>query len=177
MRITRALTCLMPALFFALALLDYQCIRQEFVRWTAGIITFALYAAILVYGIKLPEKHKVPKTNDEEEMIKYVSGHRPNKLLGAQKIGIKFRFGDLKNPALLGLVLFAVFEIVLLIFLYLKFSPTNPLKIILFMVGGIVVVCLVGWAWWRICKTFFTLLLNYHQLDKENEQRQLFYTY
>ena len=176
MRITRALTCLMPALFLALALLDYQCISQEVVRWTAGIITFALYAAILVYGIILPKKHQVPKTHDKKKLMNYVGGHRRNKLLNHDKISIGFRFGDLTNPALLGLMLFAVFEIVLLIILYLKFSPTNSLKIFLFMVGGVVVACLVGWAWWRICKTFFTLLLNYHQLGKENEQRHLFYT-
>ena len=53
MRITRSLTCLMPALFFALALLDYQCPSQEVARWAAGGAVFAYYAVLLIICIFL----------------------------------------------------------------------------------------------------------------------------
>ena len=182
MRITRALTCLMPALFLALALLGYTCESQKVLRWIAGGITFSLYALVLTYGIflepvlkgilrrrKQPDllrKYLVPNTHNTKELFSYSKFHEPKEKMSGNYIRIIFRYWDLVNPALLGLMLFAVFEIVFLIVLHSFFSPTNTFKISLYMIGGLTVTGLVGWTWWRISKTFFTMLRHYDEFGK-----------
>ena len=92
MRITWALTCLMPARFLALALLDYQCKSQECVRLAFGGFTFLLYGAVLVYGIflrrLLPKEYRVPKTHQIEDLMNYVDGHKSAELSDRDKIRI-----------------------------------------------------------------------------------------
>jgi|GEM_PF-4549069 len=189
MRITRALTCLMPALFLALALFDYQCTSQEDVRWAAGGITFALYAIVLTYSIFFEctlkrilrrfdrlcvlGKYLVPKTHDIENLKNYVTIHKPKKRLNCEKIRIEIRFKDITNPATLGLILFIFFEIGLLYFLHGHHMQMDFVKILL-LGGGVVVTCLVGWAWWRISKTFFTFLRHYNQFGREKESIRFF---
>jgi len=173
MRITRAITCLMPALFLALALVDYQCKGQEGVRWAVGGGAFCFYALVLVSSIFLPEKclkkYKVPKTHPTEELYHFLIRFKWNELSTYEPahdgISIKFRPRDLfspVDPSMLGLMIFTISGIVLLVCLHFFYSPINIVRIILFL-GGILVTCLVGWAWWRISKTFFTLLRNYHK--------------
>ena len=175
MRITRAITCLMPALFLALALLDYQCNRQEWVRWAFGGGAFCFYALVLVSCIILPEKYpkkcQVPKTHPTETLCSTLVRFRWNELSNSnlksshEKIRIKFRPRDLfapVDPAILGLMIFTILGMVLLVCLYFSNSPINPVRIFLFL-GSFLVTCLVGWAWWRISKTFFTLLRNYDE--------------
>jgi hypothetical protein len=178
MRITRAITCLMPALFLAMALHDYQCESQVAVRHIAGGITFLLYAAFLAYSIFLRrilcailwcfkrrfmlEEYLVPTTHDAKSLAVYVGSHSPKRILYHNKIRIGFRFIDLTNPAILGLMIFTILGMVLLVCLYFSNSPINPVRIFLFL-GSFLVTCLVGWAWWRISKTFFTLLRNYDE--------------
>ena len=182
MRITRSLTCLMPALFLALALLDYTCESQKVIRWIAGGITISLYTLVLTYGIFLEpiferilrrgnridslRKYLVPNTHNKKALFSYSKFHEPKEKTNGNYIRIIFRYWDLVNPALLGLMLFAVFEIVFLIVLHSFFSPTNTFKISLYMIGGLAVTGLVGWTWWRISKTFFTMLRHYDEFGR-----------
>ena len=162
MRITRAITCLLPALFLALFLLDidpnceYESIRRAF-----GIGTFFFYAAVLVLNILLPKKFRAPKTYDTIKLLHYVDERRSKDFVKNNKIAIKNHPLDFTNPTTFCLILFAILEIVLVRF----FFPiqTNTVKILLYSVGNVIVTWLVGWAWWRISRTFFTLVRNYHR--------------
>ncbi len=145
MRITRAITCLMPALFLAMALHDYQCESQVVVRHIAGGITFLLYAAFLAYSIFLRrilcailwcfkrrfmlEEYLVPTTHDAKSLAVYVGSHSPKRILYHNKIRIGFRFIDLTNPAILGLMIFTILGMMLLVCLYFSNSPINPVRI------------------------------------------------
>jgi len=186
MRITRAITCLMPALFLAMALLDYRCDSQEAVRWAVGCVAFIFYAIFLGSSICLPKKYRdyfVPKTHPKYRLCHFLVRFKSNELLnyGSEhdKMRIEFRFRDLAAPldlAMFGLLLFSISGIVLLVCLHYIYSPINTARIFMF-IGGILVTCMVGWAWWRISNTFFTFLRNYDEFGRKKNSvpRHLFY--
>jgi hypothetical protein len=164
MRITRSLTCLLPALFLAVALLDYRCQSLEVARWVAGGVTFSYYAAFLLICIfwerLMRSGYLVPKTHPKPDLGEFLEKHKKSKLQVHEKLLDGFRFGYHLDPAIIGLALFTLLGSGLLVFLHFQFSSIHIIRILLFL-GGIWLTCMVGWAWWRISKTFFTFLRHY----------------
>ena len=165
MRISRAITCLMPAFFLALASMEYQGKDQEIMRWIIGGGVFFIYAFVLVYSIFLREENKVPKTHPTKPLCGYLKQFAPDDSAVHDKMNIEFHARHLANPATVGLIIFAISGVLLLVCLHNFYSPINTVKIFLY-IGGIIVTCLVGWAWWRISKTYFTFLQHYTRFGR-----------
>jgi hypothetical protein len=148
MRITRALTCIMPALFLAIALLEYDCQNQEFMRRAAGVGVFLFYFLLLIINIiKRPEKlFKIPKTHDKIRWDKF-----------------KFRYYC--DPGIIGLVLFTLLGTVGLFVLRFMFGLPSISRVLLF-IGGLLLTYMIGWAWWRISRTFFSFISSYEKFGR-----------
>jgi hypothetical protein len=117
MRITRGITCLLPALFLALVFFDHQCNRQELVRWAFGGGAFCFYALVLVFSIILPKKCQVPNTHPTDKLRSKLLKFGWNGLSSSgqnsrdKNVSIQFRLRDLFHPidpAILGLIIFVL---------------------------------------------------------------------
>jgi hypothetical protein len=155
MRITRSLTCLMPALFLALAFLDDECLKKEFIRHSVGGCVFLYYSILLIICISRPRNNEAPKVKD-----------RPAPRSPNGKKPFKSRSGECCDPGLIGLILFGFLGTCFLIDRPFCADPVNSRRVLLFL-GGILLTFMIGWTWGRICKTFFTYIKNYMLLEQE----------
>jgi hypothetical protein len=167
MRITRAIACLLPALFMALLLLRLGV--SEYVRNLFGVITAFLYLGVLIW-ISTDKKNRPPKTHEFKKVKDYVDKRKPKGAEDKDKIKEKELKGfmqDILGPPTYGLVLFTILG--LAIAGYYKYKFDSDILSVLYPLGGLFFAVLVGWVWWRISQTFFTFFrdFNKHILNKQ----------
>ena len=157
MRITRAISCLLPALFMALLLSHLKA--GELARILAGTVTGLIYIVLLVY---IPNtKKQLPKTYDFEELKKYVDDRMEN---AEDTTKIELIEQDLERPLAYSLGALTLFGCGIVG--YYMWANSKSILFILYPFGGLIITVLVGLAWWRISKTFLGLVLDCKQYGK-----------
>jgi hypothetical protein len=144
MRLTRALATLVPALGLTWILI--QLGNQA--TWVYGTVVISL-----VYGIALLLKlfgwtYEPPRTNKLDKVNEYIEGHRKKNTNELTLI----RPTILLEPVYWGLFVLTISGWIFV----LRASGNNLLLLIPFASIGLTL--LVGWCWWRISGTFFSLL-------------------
>lgn len=154
LRITRAITCLAPALFVALLLFHIEAV--EGLRAGVGAAVALVYViAFLLTEMKtegLP-----PKTHQIKKIKKYV-GKGP----ADEYIQLDSGLMRLGWPLVLGL------GGIIAVSVWITFTRTptdmDPKLLSMYPVGALLVTLLAGSTWWRIAKTFFVYISDYNRV-------------
>jgi hypothetical protein len=169
MRLSRAAATLVPALFVALELSIAASEPQRYVFTALVAITYLL---VFISSVTRKE-NKPPKTTwlTEKEYRKLSSRKKRhvNEYLdshietdggkGTAKLG--WQYADTwDEPVISGLIIMFVLGIGVA---FMALMEGKNQELLLFPVIGIIVALLTGWVWWRVSKTFYTLLMSYHE--------------
>lgn len=156
MRLSRALTTLVPTLTCAALLIE----RKETELWHVGAIGMpVIYAAVLIFQILKPTKeYSLPKTyemgniiNEAKskpgETVSLCSGYSVQYLNEKLKLNYSLKF-FWKNPVILGMVLLVILNLILVLYGNPSYQESHVLVFIL----GIVLTFLACWTWGRITR-------------------------
>jgi hypothetical protein len=158
-RITRAITCLLPAFFISLQTAYY--VKSDQHRYYIGLLTLLTYLLLIIVAIVTDDKYSIPKSYKIDKFKEYIEkrcGDCGNDTENNIKLKIN-RTEWICQPGS-GLIIFVIISVVIAYnFSWIK-SPPN-MRPDLFPALLPLITLLAGRAWWRISKTFFNLLLNF----------------
>jgi len=161
-RITRAMTCLLPAFFISLQTAYYNLCRQQ--RYSIGLLILLIYAALIIAAIATDKIKSPPKSFEVKKFRNYVldlKNRKPGINDEVNKIFLKFKAFDWICPAGIGILIFTTVSFVL----GCKHNWTNQAgiqQLVAFPLVLLMITLLVGRSWWRISETFFNLISDFH---------------
>ena len=149
-RITRSLTCQLPAFFMACLLINCSADLRE--RYIAGFVTAAIYAFVIAF--KMIKNFSLPKTYDIGKLMVHLIKLKPsrNSFCG----DIKIKYSRVFLPIIVGIVLYTLF-FGLTVFYFIRVKHVTP-WIYSYLPFSVFTTLLTGDAWLRISKTFFNFL-------------------
>jgi hypothetical protein len=160
MRITRAITCLLPAFFLSIQTVYSGVCQQQ--RHIIGLLILLIYAILIITAIFA---HKIsdppPKSYKIEKFKGYIEDRcgkcKKNK---EEKLNLKFKPTEWICQSGSGLIIFVIISIVIA-FNYSWMKPAGMRRLDLFPAALPLITLLVGRTWWRISETFFNFVLDF----------------